>query len=138
VASPLAILPLPPSRFRALAPYSPLSCHLTAKTPPRLAPYCSPLADILLQITGWHPTATRWLAPYCSSSDQSTLPRLRLVLVWHCLRSYCPTPWIDVLTCTTDRVVIVGPRFPCFLLSPITKPPIRPRKGLRAAVLSFV
>ena len=52
VPSPLAILPLPPSWFRPLAPYCLLSWHLTAKNP-------SP---------GWHPTAPPlWLAPYCYS-----------------------------------------------------------------------
>jgi len=66
VASPLAMLPLPPSRFRPLAPYCPLSWHLTANPPPRLAPYCSPPppAGTLLLPIGWHPTANhRWLAP---------------------------------------------------------------------------
>ena len=84
------ILPPPTSRFRPLAPYCPLSWHLTAKNsspgwhptapfPPagslllpslRLAPYCS-------LPSGWHPTApfppartlllpSLRLAPYCS------------------------------------------------------------------------
>jgi len=66
VASPLAILPLRPSRFPPLAPYCPLSWHLTAKKLlSRLAPYCSPPS-------GWHPTATHWLAPYCSPSRQAS------------------------------------------------------------------
>jgi len=52
VASPLAILPLPPSRFRPLALYCPLSWHHTAKS----------------SALGWHPTAPPlWLAPYCYS-----------------------------------------------------------------------
>ena len=46
VASPLEILSLPPSRFRPLSPYCPLSWHLTAKN-------SSP---------GWHPTAPPPLA----------------------------------------------------------------------------
>jgi len=59
VASPFAILPVPPSRLRPLAPYCPLGCHLTAKKLlPGVAPYCSPpLAGTLLLLTGWHPTA---------------------------------------------------------------------------------
>jgi len=65
VASRLAILPLPPSRFRPLAPYCPLSWHLTATPLPgwhptathRLAPYCYSPAGTLLVLTGWHPTA---------------------------------------------------------------------------------
>ena len=32
----------------------------------------------------------------------------------------------------------MGPWLPCFLLSPITNPSIRPRKGLSEAVVSFV
>jgi len=62
VASPLAILPLPPSRFRPLAPYCPLSWHLTA-TP----------------LPGWHPTATHRLAPYWYSPAGTLLLRLRWV-----------------------------------------------------------
>ena len=50
VASPRAILPPSTSRFRPLAPYCPISWHLTAKPLP-----------------GWHPTALPWLAPYCYS-----------------------------------------------------------------------
>jgi len=49
VASPFAILPSPPSRFCPLAPYCTFSWHLTAKTPPWLAPYCySPAGTLLL------------------------------------------------------------------------------------------
>ena len=63
VASPLAILPLPPSRFSPLTPYCLLSWHLTANPPHRLAPYCSSPAGTLLLLSGWHPTAPRrWLA----------------------------------------------------------------------------
>jgi len=92
VASPLAILPLPPSRFRPLAPYCPLSWHLTAKTPPPAGtlPLPPPLAGTLLLLTGWHPTAhlpgwhpLRSVAPLTllSPSDRSALPRLPLVVV---------------------------------------------------------
>jgi len=75
VASLLAILPLPPSQFRPLAPYCPLSWHLTANPPPRLAPYCSPPAGTLLLITGWHPTAhpPGW-HPLCSVAPLALLP----------------------------------------------------------------
>jgi len=71
VASPLAILPLPPSRFRPLAPYCPLSWHLTAKNPPP--------AGTLLLPSGWHPTATHRLAPYCYSLAGTLLLLLRSV-----------------------------------------------------------
>jgi len=71
VASPLAILPLPPYRFRPLAPYCPLSWHLTAKNPPPagtlllpplwVAPYCySPAGTLLLTSPAGIPSA-RWL-----------------------------------------------------------------------------
>jgi len=91
VASPLAILPLPPSRFRPLAPYCPLSWHLTAKnSSPGWHPTAPPpLAGTLLLLTGWHPTAhiSGW-HPLCSvaplalsPSDRSASPRLRLVVV---------------------------------------------------------
>jgi len=63
VASLFAILPLPPSWFRPLAPYCPLSWLLTANPPHLLAPYCSSPAGTLLLLPGWHPTAHhRWLA----------------------------------------------------------------------------
>jgi len=92
VASLLAILPLPPCRFRPLAPYCPLSWHLTAKnSSPGWHPTAPPpLAGTLLLLTGWHPTAhlPGW-HPLCSvaplallsTSDRSALPRLRLVVV---------------------------------------------------------
>ena len=91
MASPLAILPLPPSRFRPLAPYCPLSWHLTARSTPRLAPYRSPR-------TGWHPTAhpapagtlpltPHRLAPYCYS-PAGTL--LLIVVGWHPLCLVAP------------------------------------------------
>jgi len=92
VASPHAILPLPPSRFRPLPPYCPLSWHLTAKnTSPGWDPTAPPpLAGTLLLLTGWHPTAHLpgwhplcWVAPLVllSPSARSALPRLRLVVV---------------------------------------------------------
>ena len=84
MASPLAILPLPLSRFRPLAPYCPIGWHLTANPPHRLAPYCSPPAGTLLLLTGWHPTALHRLAPYCYS-PAGTL--LLIVVGWHPL---CP------------------------------------------------
>jgi len=71
VASPLAILPLPPSRFRPMARYCPISWHLAAKTPP-------PAVTVLLP-SGWHPTATHGLAPYCYSLAGTLLLRLRSV-----------------------------------------------------------
>jgi len=92
VASPLAILPLPRSRFRPLAPYCPLSWDLTAKNSssgwhPTAPP---PLAGTPLLLTGWHPTAhlPGWhplclvapLALLCPS-NRSALPPLRLVVV---------------------------------------------------------
>jgi len=82
---------------------------LSASTvlPPSLEPYCltSPLASTLLLLTGWHPSAAHRLAPYCCSqagtllpagsahlsilSDRRDPPRLRPVVVLHCLRG-CP------------------------------------------------
>jgi len=91
VASLLAILPLLTSRFRPLAPYCPISWHLTAKTPPPagtlrlpplwLAPYCySPAGTLLLIVVGWHPLCpVAPLAVY--PSDRLAPPRLRLVVV---------------------------------------------------------
>jgi len=83
VASPLAILLLPPSRFRPLAPYCRISWHFTANPPPLLAPYCSPPpAGTLLLLTGWHPTAhlPGW-HPLCSVAP----------LALHSLRSFDPS-----------------------------------------------
>jgi len=71
VASLLLILPLPPCRFCPLAPYYPFSWHLTAKN-------YSPAGTLLLSV-GCHPTATHWLAPYCSPSAATLL----LLPGWH-------------------------------------------------------
>jgi len=92
VASLFAILPLPPSRFRPLAPYCPITWHLTTENPPqagtlllpppqRLASYCySPAGTLLLLVVGWHPLGS--VAPLAlSPSDRSALPWLRLVVV---------------------------------------------------------
>ena len=86
MATRLAIHPLPPSRFRPLAPYCPISWHLTANPPPRLVPYCSlpsgchptaspPPAGTLLLLTGWHPTShlPSW-HPLCSVAPLALLP----------------------------------------------------------------
>jgi len=63
VATPFTILPPPPSLFRPLAPYCPMSWHLSPSNPPQLTPYCPLPAGTLLLISDWHPTATRrWLA----------------------------------------------------------------------------
>jgi len=111
VASPLVILLLSFSQF----------CPLALLLPPFLS-----LAGTRLLPIGWHPTATLWLAPYCSSSlagipsarwlrlpstlsDWVSPPWLRLVVVLHCLRGYCPMPWIDVLTCPTVHRSFGGP-----------------------------
>jgi len=51
-ASLFAILPLSSSRFCPLAPYCYHAMILS-------------LAGTLLLIAGWHPTAHRWLTPYC-------------------------------------------------------------------------
>jgi len=45
----------------------------------RLAPYCSPSAGTLLLAVGWYPTARRRLAPYCSPSAGTLL----LAGGWH-------------------------------------------------------
>jgi len=77
VASPLTILPLPPSLFRLLAPYCPLSWHLTAKnSSPGWHPTAPPpLAGTLLLLTRWHPTAQLpgW-HPLCSVAPLALLP----------------------------------------------------------------
>jgi len=98
VASLLAILPPLPSQFRPLAPYCPLSWHLTAKNsfpgwhptapPLRLAPYCYSPAGILLLLTGWHPTATHRLAPDCLSS-LAGIPSARWLRLPTCLSLSC-------------------------------------------------
>jgi len=147
VASPLAILPLPPFRFCPLAAYCPIRWHLTANPPHRLAPYCSSQAGTLLLLTGWHPTAhlTGW-HPLCSVAPLAFLP----------LRSFgpssvtpsrgialpprlCPTLGNDVITCPTVHHafwralnLLVFRRRGSPILSP------RPREGLRAAVVSFL
>ena len=96
VASRLAILPPSISRFCPLAPCCPVSWHLTAAflslagtlllavgwhptARRRLAPYCSPSAGTLLLAGGWHPTARRRLAPYCWPSAGTLL----LAVGWH-------------------------------------------------------
>jgi len=123
VASPLAILLLSPSRFRPLAPYCPISWHLTANPPHRLAPYCSSPAGTLLLLTGWHRTAHhRWLAsplpsgsvrhlPFRSVGPSSVTPSRGIALPpW-----LCSTPWIDVRTCLTVQHGFGGPSTGVFL-----------------------
>ena len=132
MASPLAILPLPPSRFRPLAPYCPLSWHLNANPSARLAPYCSPLPGTLLLLTGWHPTAhlPGWhplcpvapltLLPLRSFHHSSVTPSRGIALPpW-----LCPMPWIDVMTCLTEIIISVGPQVLSFLMSMILYPPL--------------
>jgi len=142
VASPFAILPLPPSQFRPLAPYCPLSWHLTAKnSSPGWHPSAPPplAGTLLLTFLAGIPSA-RWLRsrfslPLRSFGPSSVTPSRGIALPpW-----LCPTLGNDVMTCPT---VHVGFRwalnlsvFPCWrssILSP------RPRKGLRTAVVSFV
>jgi len=115
VASPFAILPPPPSRFCLLAPYSPLSWHLTASPPLWLAPYCYSPAGTLLLLTGWRPTA-RWprspLYPPRSSQSSSVTPGHGIALPpW-----LPPTPWSNNVM--TGAAVVysssVGPLFPWF------------------------
>ena len=123
MASPLAILPLPPSRFRPLAPYCPISWHLNANPPHRLAPYCFSPAGTLLLLTSWHPTAHhRWLAsplpggsarllPFRSVGPSSVTPSRGIALPpW-----LCPTPCIDVMTCLTVHHGFSGPPTGVFL-----------------------
>jgi len=88
VASPLAILPLPPSRFPPLASYCPLSWHLTASSPLRVAPYCYSSTSSLRSVDPSSVTPSRGIA---------LPPRL------------CPTPWIDVMTCLTVQHGFGGP-----------------------------
>jgi len=139
VASLLAILPPSTSRFCPLAPYCPISWHLTANPPPQLAPYCSPPAGTLLLLTGWHPTAhRRWLAsplpggsarhlPFRAVGPSSVKPSRGIALhLW-----LCPTPWIVVMTCLTVHHGLGGPSTGVFLCrrSTILSP--------RAAFLAF-
>jgi len=76
VASVLMILPPPPSQFCPLAPYCPLSWHLTVYLP-----------------LGWHPTATHRLAPYCPVAPLASVssPIVALLLSytqrWYCTAS---------------------------------------------------
>jgi len=149
VASPLAILPLPPSRFCPLAPYCPLSWHLTAKnSSPGWHPTAPPpVAGTLLLLTGWHLTAhlPGWhplfsVAPLAllslrSFRSSSVTPSRGIALPpW-----LCPTLGNDVMTCPTVHHgfwwalnLLVFPCRRSSILSP------GPRKGLRAAVVSLV
>ena len=97
VASMLAIFPPPLSCFCPLAPYCPLSWHLTANLPP---------ADTLLLLTGWHPTPG-WPTPPSVLSDRCTPPQLRPAIVLHCLRACrkplgrtmsLPARWLSTVT----------------------------------------
>ena len=77
MASPFAFLPLPPSGFCPLAPYCPLSWHLTAKnSSPGWHPTAPPpLAGTLLLLTGWHPTGhLPGCHPLCSLALLAFLP----------------------------------------------------------------
>ena len=108
VATPLAILPLPPTRCSPLAPYCPFSWHLTAKTPPRLAPYCSPsLAGI--------PSASWLRSPIYPPRllDPSSVTHSCGIALPPQLP---PTPWIDVINWRTHMIChwpMVSVVFPC-------------------------
>jgi len=138
-ASLFAILPLSSSRFCPLAPYSyhPLpGWHPTALQP----------AGTLLLLTGWHPTAhRRWLAsplpggsarhlPFRSVGPSSVTPSRGIALP----RWLCPMPWMGVMTCLTVHHGCGGPSTGVFLCHRSSILSIRPRKGLSAAVVSFV
>ena len=137
VASPFAILPPPPSRFRPLAPYCPISWHLTAKTPP-------PTATLLLP-SGLYPTATHRLAPYCSSW-LAGIPSAR----W--LRSpTCLSPSCDLLYgrnprlgygsswyCTASLVSPKRRRVAIFRSLPTMKPPPQPDFTVRVLVFGIL
>jgi len=88
LGSPLAILPPSTLRFRPLAPYCPISWHLTAKPLPgwhptayhQLAPYCCSCGGtLLLIVVGWHPLCP--VAPLTIYPSDRLAPRLRLVVV---------------------------------------------------------
>jgi len=100
VASPLAILPLPPAGSVCWHRTAPKAGTLLVILLPgwhpsalhRLAPYCySPAGTLLLIIVGWHPLCPGApLAPLPLSLRRLTLPsqsslRLRLIMVLHCL-----------------------------------------------------
>jgi len=130
-ASFLAILPLSSSQFCPLVPYCfhPLpGWHPTARH--RLAHSCYLSAGTLLLIViGWHPLyPVAPLAIY--PSDRLAPPWLHLVVVLHCLRDYCPTPWSNVMTCLTVQHGFGGTSAGVFLCrrSPIL--PSGPKRAL--------
>jgi len=135
VASPFAILPLPPSRFRPLAPYCPISWHVPANPPPGLAPYCFPS-------TGWHPSPTHRLVPYCSSS-LAGIPSARRLRSPTCLSPSCDllygrnprlgygSSWY----CTASLVYPKRRRVATFRSLPTVEPP--PQPDFTARVLGF-
>jgi len=94
VASPFAILPPRASRFCPRAPYSPFSSYLTAQS-------SSPAVTLLLMF-GWHPTATRRLAPYCSWL------LARIPSGWW-LRSRSPLRSFDPLSVRPSRGIALPP-----------------------------
>ena len=141
VASLLAILPLPPSRFRPLAPYCPINWHLTAKKTPLQAGtllLTPPPAGTLLLLTGWHPTAhRRWLAspllggparplPLRSFGPSSVTPSRGIALpLW-----LCPNAG-ERCNDLPDRTswFLVGPQSMSFPVSTINYPLTRAPKG---------
>jgi len=145
VASLLAILPEHPSRFRPLAPYCPISGHLTANPPTQLASNWSPLAGTLLLLTRWHPTGhRRWLAsplpggsarhlPLRPVGPSSVTPSCGIALPpW-----LCPTPWIDLMTRLTVHHGFGWPSAGVFLCRRSTILSQRPA-FLAVRVFSFV
>jgi len=134
VASPFAILPPPPSLFRPLAPYCPISWHLTAKTPL--------LAGTQLLPSGWHPTATHRLAPYCSSS-LAGIPSARWLRSPTCLSPSCDLlygrkPRLGYCSSWYCTAFLVSPkrrRVAIFWSLPTVEPPPQPDFTVR--VLGF-
>ena len=131
VASPFAILPLPPSQFRPLPPYCPFSWHLTAKTPPP--------AGILLLPSGWHPScysrAGTLLLIFRSVDPSSVTPSRGIALpLW--LSSNTLDRCNDLHNCASGYSGLTVSVF--FPVDELLSTPLRPAFLLFQPAVSFV